>query len=85
MLLIAIVLKEDSRVKDGVEYVTATVMEQGANPLLQMVDYGLRQEEKVHKGKLLGKTLKIQVDNIRSIFSGRPQISGNIVEVVNGK
>jgi len=85
MQLQAKVLKEDCRVAEGVEYVSVTLLEDGPSPLLQMIDYSLAVEEKVHKGKLLGKTLKIQVENIRSIFSGRPQTTGKIVEIVNGK
>ena len=72
------VLAEDSRTKDGVEYVTLTCRELDAKPLLQMFDYGLRKEELEHKGKLLGKTVNIQVNNIRAIFSGRPQFSGSM-------
>jgi len=34
-----------------------------------------------HKGKLIGKTVTIQVTTIRSIFAGKPQLVGSIVEV----
>jgi len=79
MILKLQVMAEDSRVKDGVEYVTVTCMECGKTPLLQMLDYGLRREELSHKGKLVGKVVEIQIDNIRGIFSGRPQMSGRIL------
>lgn len=74
----ALVLAEDTREKDGVEYVTVTCMESSPKPLLQMFDYGLRQEEKLHKGKLLGKQVTLHVNTIRAIFSGRPQMSGSM-------
>lgn len=75
------VLKEDSRMSGNVEYVTVTGMEQDKNPLLQMLDYSLRADEREHKGKLVGKVIVVQVDNIRAIFAGRPQLSGKIVTV----
>lgn len=75
------VLAETVQTRDGVEYVSVTCMEAGPEPLLQMFDYGLRQEEKIHKGKLVGKTMVLKWDNIRSIFSGRPQVNGRIVSV----
>jgi len=75
------VLAENSRVANGVEYVTATGMEESDKPLLQMIDYGLRLEEMSHKGKLTGKTLELQVENVRAIFAGRPQFSGKILKV----
>lgn len=75
------VLKESARTSNNVEYVTVTGMEQGAEPLLQMVDYNLRSEEAgALKGKLTGKTVEIVVENIRGIFAGRPQLTGRIVE-----
>jgi hypothetical protein len=77
------VLAEDVQVRDGVEYVTVTVMELDANPLLQMFDYGLRQDERpIYKGKLVGKTVKLQIQTIRAIFAGRPQMQGHLVEVL---
>jgi hypothetical protein len=78
MELQAQVLAEDVRVSNGVEYVTVTCMESSPNPLLQMVDYNLRQDEKQHKGKLVGKLVKLKVQTIRAIFSGRPQLSGSL-------
>jgi hypothetical protein len=81
MLLKAQVLAEDIQTRDSVEYVSATCMELGPNPLLQMFDYGLRREEASHKGKLVGKTVELQIKTIRFIFSGRPQMSGNIVSI----
>jgi len=75
------VLAESSRVHEGVEYTTITGMEVSDKPLLQMVDYGLREEEKlVHKGKLMGKSVLLQVESIRAIFGGRPQLVGRLVE-----
>jgi len=76
------VLNEDVRVVKNIEYVTVTGMELGEKPLLQMFDYGLRQEEMSHKGKLVGKQIEIHVESIRNIFSGRPQFSGKILSVV---
>ncbi|HEY5296868.1 MAG TPA: hypothetical protein VIK59_02990 [Verrucomicrobiae bacterium] len=70
------VLAEDVRRKDDVEYVTVTCREIASKPLLQMFDYGLRREEMHHKGKLVGKTVKLHVNTIRAIFAGRPQMSG---------
>jgi len=79
------VLKEDSRVKDGIEYLTITGLEVAEKPLLQMLDYSLRPDEKeANKGKLLGKVVTVQVENIRAIFAGRPQCSGTIVAVAVG-
>jgi hypothetical protein len=74
----ATVLAEDVRSKDGIEYVSVTCMEASPKPLLQMFDYGLRREELLHKGKLVGKTVKLHVNTIRAIFSGRPQMSGTL-------
>jgi len=74
-------LAESGRTHDGVEYLTATLLETGPTPLLQLMDYGLREEEKHHKGKLQGKTIELQVETIRALFSGRPQLAGRIVAV----
>jgi len=80
------VLKESSRQNQNVEYVTITGMESGPEPLLQMVDYNLREDEKPYKGKLVGKVVAVQVENIRALFGGRPQLVGKIVNVsANGK
>lgn len=81
MKIEAQVLAEDVQVRDGVEYVTATCMERGLEPLLQMFDYSLREDERMHKGKLLGKPIVIKVQTIRAIFAGRPQLSGRLVSV----
>ncbi|HEY1663075.1 MAG TPA: hypothetical protein VGI03_11710 [Verrucomicrobiae bacterium] len=78
MFIKAQVLAEDTQTRDGVEYVTVTCMESGPKPLLQMFDYGLRADEKQHKGKLVGKLVELQVNTIRAIFSGRPQMSGHM-------
>jgi len=78
MQIQATVLKEETRVADGVEYVTVTCLEDSPTPLLQMVDYSLSLEERVHKGKLMGKKIKIQVDNFRSIFAGCQQATGTL-------
>lgn len=83
MTLTAKVLKETTNSRDGVEYVTLTALEESANPLLQMFDYTLRREELVHKGRLVGKVVTLQVETIRAIFSGRPQFNGQMS--VNGK
>lgn len=83
MKIKAVVLAEDMQVRDGVEYVSITCMEQGENPLLQMFDYGLREEERIHKGKLLGKSVELQVSTIRSLYAGRPQTIGHMT--VNGQ
>jgi hypothetical protein len=84
MELTAQVLAEDVRAKDGVEYVSVTCMEASPKPLLQMFDYGLRREEMQHKGKLVGKTVKLHVNTIRAIFAGRPQMAGTL-ELVGAK
>jgi uncharacterized protein (UPF0218 family) len=81
MKLTAQVLAEDVQSRDGVEYVTATCMETGTNPLLQMFDYGLRREEMSHKGKLVGKSVELQIKTIRAIFSGRPQMVGTLLTI----
>lgn len=81
MKLTAQVLAQDVQSRDGVEYVTATCMETGALPLLQMFDYGLRREELSHKDKLVGKTVELQINTIRAIFSGRPQMVGKLLSV----
>lgn len=73
------VVKEDRREKDGVEYLTVTGTEVGPYAMLQFLDYGLRQDEKIHKGKLMGKTIEIQVEQVRDVFGGRPQLVGSIV------
>lgn len=83
MLLNLQILAENVQTRNNVEYVTVTGMETGPTPLLQMVDYGLREEEKPLKGKLVGKTISIQVESVRALFSGRPQLSGRLVQ--NGK
>jgi hypothetical protein len=81
MVIKSTVLAENSRVNNGVEYVSVTALEFGPSPLLQMFDYGLREDEKSHKGKLVGKLVTIQVETIRSIFSGRPQLVGKLLSV----
>jgi uncharacterized protein (UPF0218 family) len=81
MVIKANVLAEEIRQVGNVEYVSVTCMEFGANPLLQMFDYGLRGEESSHKGKLVGKTIEIQVTNIPMIFSGRPKMNGRLLSV----
>jgi len=82
MKLEATVLAETVQVRDGVEYVTLTCMEMSTSPLLQMFDYGLRAEEKALKGTLIGKQVQLQVDTIRALFAGRPQMVGRMT--VNG-
>jgi len=75
------ILSQSAQIRNGVEYVTVTGMEIGEQPLLQMVDYTLRPEESNHKGALLGKSVKLQVECVRALFAGRPQLSGRILEV----
>jgi len=79
------VIKESQGGYDGrrgrVETFEITGSEQGPNPLLQLCDYQLREEEKQLFGKLAGKSVVLSVVEIRSIFSGRPRFSGNIVSV----
>jgi len=75
------VLSENSRESGGKVYHSVTGMEAGTSPLLQMLDYSLTQDEFAHKGKLHGKVITLQVENIRAIFSGRPQLSGKLVSV----
>lgn len=81
MKIEALVMAEDVQVREGVEYVTITCMERTPEPLLQMFDYGLREEEKLHKGKLLGKEVSLRVNTIRAIFAGRPQMQGRLLQV----
>jgi len=78
MKLEAMVLAESVDIREGREWVTITCMERNAQPLLQMFDYGLREDEKIHKGKLVGKAVSLQVTTIRSIFGGRPQMTGHL-------
>lgn len=84
MTLSATVLAESVQTRDGKEYVTVTAMEASPKPLLQMFDYTLRDDERDHKGKLVGKTVELQVETVRAIFAGRPQLSGHL-RVSNGK
>lgn len=79
MRIEATVVAEDAQVRNGIEYVTITCMERGTEPLLQMFDYSLREDERLHKGKLMGKPVAIQVQTIRAIFAGRPQMSGRLL------
>lgn len=81
MQVTAQVLSERVRAVNGVEYIETTCMEQGTSPLLQMFDYSLRPDEKSLKGTLQGKTVVMQWENIRAIFSGRPQINGKLLSV----
>jgi len=79
--LTATVLAETTQNSRGIEYHTLTALEAGPAPLLQMIDYTLRPEEAAHRGKLVGKVIVLQVESIRSLFSGRPQLAGRILEV----
>jgi len=79
MQIFMTVLREEVRKVESTEYVTLTGLEEGTTPLLQMIDYTLRTEEHEHKGKLVGKKVKIQVESIRAVFSGRPQLSGRLL------
>jgi len=79
MRIEATVLAEDARASGGVEYVTITCMERGDEPMLQMFDYTLRENEKELKGKLKGKAVSLVVANVRSVFNGRPQFSGKLI------
>jgi len=81
MQIIGQVLQESCQTRDGVEYVTVACMEQGDHPLLQVWDYTLRRDELSNKGLLVGRSVTVRVETIRSIFSGRPQFQGRILEV----
>jgi len=82
MQILATVKREDSRESNGVEYCSATCIESGVEPMLQFFDYNLKADEKAqYKGKLVGKTLKLQIEQIRDVFSGRPQFVGRILGV----
>lgn len=81
MIISITILAETVQTRNGVEYVTVTGMEAGQTPMLQMLDYGLRTEEREHKGKLVGKQVQIQLESVRALFSGRPQLSGKILSV----
>jgi len=85
MVLNVTVLNETTQNSSGREFVTVTGIEQGPKPLLQMVDYGLRADELAHKGKLVGKVVTIQVESVRALFAGRPQLVGRIESVNGGK
>lgn len=69
------------RSKSGVEVVphVLTMTETGSSPLLQLIDYTLQPEELEKFGTLQGKALVLEVREIRSIFSGRPRMSGQIL------
>lgn len=56
-----------------------TMTEMGSAPLLQLIDYTLLPEELEKFGTLQGKALVLEVREIRSIFSGRPRMAGQIV------
>jgi len=60
-----------------------TLTETGACPLLQLIDYTLLPEEEKLFGTLQGKALVLEVREIRSIFSGRPRMTGSLV--LNGE
>jgi len=81
VIIKAEVLQEDCQVSKGVEYPQITVRELGETPVLQMIDYGLRRDEAHLKGKLRGKVVEIRIDTFRSIFAGRPQVAGMLVNV----
>jgi len=82
MVLKAECVKEDVRVSDGTEYITATCREVGNDhAMLQFFDYSLRETEKHLKGKLVGKVLTLHWESVRSIFATRPQVSGQIMDV----
>lgn len=74
-------VKEESRESKGVEYTTVTVREVGEGALIQFLDYSLSGDEKSHKGKLVGKVMEIEISSIRSIFAGRPQLNGRILNI----
>ena len=79
MVIKAEVVAEEVQARDGIEYVQLTCREIATEPLLQMFDYGLRQDELQHKAKLVGKLVELHVKTIRAIFAGRPQFSGRLV------
>jgi len=81
MVVRLLVLKEEVREVQDKTYITVSGSEVASPPLLQMMDYGLRLDELQHKGKLLGKTLELQVDSIPRLFSGRPHLTGKILKV----
>lgn len=86
MVIKCVVDKEDVRVSEGTEYITATCREVLTDhPMLQFFDYSLRDNERHLKGKLVGKTLTIVWENVRAIFAGRPQVSGMILSDGAGK
>lgn len=82
MLVTCKVIEESARLNDGVEYVSASCMEQGEHMLLQFFDYNLRADEAHLKGKMKDKSFVIRWETIRSIFGGRPQVQGRIVKEV---
>lgn len=79
------VQSENIRPYNGKEYVTATGMEDDATPISQLLDYQLREDEMLHKGKLVGKVIRVQVTECPQIFHGRLRIDGKILEVAVAK
>lgn len=90
MKVTAIVIKEFKdkpyRSKGGQEIqpLMLTCMEQpGPEAMSNTFDYGLRDDEREHFGKLTGKTVQVVVETVAAIFSGRPRFRGHLI--VNGK
>lgn len=74
------------RSKAGADVVphVLTLMETGPSPMLQLMDYVLGGEELGLFGTLTGKRVTLRVNSVRSIFSGRARMEGQLV-LADGK
>lgn len=91
MILDCVVMREwkdrPYRAKSGVEVQphVVTLMEMGESPMLQLMDYVLQPDELGMFGRLHGQKVKLKVTQVRSIFSGRARMDGNLVVSSDGK
>lgn len=86
----AIVIKEykdrpykSKKGEEVVPFMVTCIEQPGPDALSNTFDYGLAETEKVHFGKLTGKTVDVIVETVAAIFSGRPRFRGRLE--VNGK
>lgn len=86
MILDGIVMREWKdrayRAKSGVEVVPHvwTILETGESPMLQLVDYVLTDVELSKFGTMAQKPVRLRVTQVRSIFSGRVRMEGQLLE-----
>jgi len=91
MLLEVVVMKEwkdrPYRSKQGVEIQphVFTCMETGPEAMVQLMDYVLQPDDLVMFGQTHGKRLRLRVNSIRNIFSGRARLDASIVHNSDGK